>query len=1229
MWLVCGLTLVFLFIVCRAGPINRENLYFDRSGEQFANESVCVSDDVLYKEDDPIPTATLCERCVCRPPDIACEAIKCEKKSGCRAIPRPNECCPEYKCDCEADGKIYQNGERLEDPDSPCRVCYCQSGEIVCTVIKCYTRADCVPRYVTGKCCPKYDHCPPVDPTPMIFYTTPETLSESVKSSSVDYEAGIGNTPNALQENIQDNIVDSSKWIELLGENSDSSMPLTNTSNNYGEYSSLKPSSAKTNTEEEGAKEELSKDNTQTYTESTSTVEPSKAEEIDKAGVRQDNLGGHANETSKREEGDQENTEAYVENTSKGGEGDREGLQHDSIEANTESTVTGETSAEQDNTEGYTQSTSVREEPQQEHTDVSTEHASNAMFSTEEDKTEISSGKMKNEIAGAWSDETTTTQNHHNSGSMGEEVNPADATKTLVHPFDANGMMKDGGAVWYIGEVKKSSAESVKYETSQETERHEITTSKSKDEDGAGGTESPQYETAVSTERTLTESTEGVKMDETKYDEDNTETASFENNSTTIVPDRHTQSMEHESVDTVPVISFLNDMEAPHMAIVLPDSDNNKMQDDYDIKKTEINPVIDAESEDVISSQYSHVTNNNSIDGQNTKEDYDRTFQNSNEGTEDINTDESSLAPFTASPTAEATTEFQPTETTETIESTVTQDATAYTTKIHLSMSSLVKHDDPTQAQNEEFTSPIDESTTPDILDGEHPLNFKEFAQTTEHTETNSNEELQDVMTANSISNSNNMEESKAVPKKGDEVISRTEAISEAFTENVVSTVSSDETEGTTYSTTEAAQFSEKILATVIPFKSNKTVNISVTSDILPKEWLKTSQFTTETNTKAALLESDASQTEANGGREEDNCSLDNSGYSCEPRGRETADQSEENDITKVVSTTESTLTTPNSLDSTDKFVDNPSNRNDSQTLANEHQTTEDNDTDITSQKMDMASGERGTEMPFQKNPISQQKDKIGKWESTGASISDVIPQENSAISGDSRLGGSDETESSNYNAEKSEAKPSNKFDKIYPESVSTEDKPIDYDRPTSGESVYVKEVESAMYSSGSYEMNFHDIYGTGDYYVLSSESGISHNTDVGSVATSTVTNPSSVEQSADTTTVRSRDNDDTESSSQEFADVDTTVPPTEATATTTNRTENTLESTTPGLSENVDNSDATTDLSEVKAQNSVEDNQEANSQDTKLENESVAIVKIEQALYDLSDSQEENDSTE
>jgi hypothetical protein len=659
------------------------------------------------------------------------------------------------------------------------------------------------------------------------------------------------------------------------------------------------------------------------------------------------------------------------------------------------------------------------------------------------------------------------------------------------------------------------------------------------------------------------------------------------------------------------------------------------MQEDYDIKKTEINPVIGTGSE-IITSEYSHAIKNNSADGQDTKEAYNKTFQNSNEGNGDINTDKDNHAPFTSSPTSEAKTEFHPTETTETIESTVTQDGTAYTTKIHLSLASLVMHDDPTEAQNDEFTSPVDESTTPDVLEGEHPLNFKEYAQTTEHTEATSKEELQDVTTAISISDSNNTEESKAVPNISDEGISHTEPISETFTGNVGNTASSDETERSTYSTTEAAQFSEKILATVIAFKSNKTANISETSDILPKEWLKTSQLATE----IAQIGADESQTEVNGDKVEDiistvNYSLDNSEYSYESKSRETADQSEENDITEAISTTERTLTTPNSLET---FVDNPSNKNDSQTLANEvfneNQTTEDNDTGITSENMDVASGTslssyniHKTEMPFQKNPISQQKEKYSKWQSNGTSNSDVIHQENFAIDGNSRLGGSDESESWNYNAEKSGAKQSNKFDKINPESVSTEDKSIDYDQRTSGESVFGKEVESAMYSSGSYEMNFHDIYGTGDYYVLSSESGLTHNTDVNSEATSTITSPSNVEQSTDTATVRHRNNEDTGSSSQEFADVGTTVPPTEAT--TTNRTESALESTTPGLSENFYNGDENTDLSEVKAQNSVEDNQDANSQDTKLENENVAIVKIEQVLYDLSDSQEENDKTE
>lgn len=34
--------------------------------------------------------------------------------------------------DCEKNGKVYGNGEKIIDAENPCRVCYCQGGEITC-----------------------------------------------------------------------------------------------------------------------------------------------------------------------------------------------------------------------------------------------------------------------------------------------------------------------------------------------------------------------------------------------------------------------------------------------------------------------------------------------------------------------------------------------------------------------------------------------------------------------------------------------------------------------------------------------------------------------------------------------------------------------------------------------------------------------------------------------------------------------------------------------------------------------------------------------------------------------------------------------------------------------------------------------------------------------------------------------------------------------------------------
>jgi hypothetical protein len=876
---------------------------------------------------------------------------------------------------------------------------------------------------------------------------------------------------------------------------------------------------------------------------------------------------------------------------------------------------------------------------------------------------DISSGQMKDKIAETWSDETTTTQNHHILDSeeakinkTDEYVNSAAATTTVIYPSDDKGMMKDGGSLWFIGEDKKSSVDSVTYGTSQETVQHEVTTNISEDDkEGGSGTESIQFEASVrsregSDEGTANESTgdddnesktSSGELGPNKYDENNPKAGSFEdsNTKTTTDIDDHTQAFEHEPRDTVPVITLQNDMESSHMGIVLPDLDNNKMQVDYDIKKIETNPLVGTEAEINTSLEYSNITNKNTADDLNKSELGGKTFQTSNEEeSEGITTDESSTVSFTTTPTSEVTSEFQATETTEVSEFNMGQGETAYSTKNHLSIASLSMHDSRTEAHNEEFMSPTDGSTTPDILEGEHPLNSKELEQTAEHTQTTAIEELQEATTVNSKSDNSGIQESETELYTSDEGISHTEPVRESFTGSFGNTDSPNETEGSIHSTTHTTELNKKVPDAAVAFKSNKAADISETTDILPKEWLTYDQLTTETNTEVVP------QTSPNEDKAEEfsstvNYSHNKTGHSYESKSGEKTDQPVEIDTTKTVWTTESMLTTFNSLETTDKFDNRPSN-DDSETSADEFsnniQTTKDNDTDTASEETDVTTTEHGTsttsdyslketKMPVWQNSSSEHSDEHNRWEGTDAKNPDVITQKNFYINEDSKLGGSDESESWNSNInKKSWAKQPNKFDKIHPESLNSEDKSTDYYQHGSDESVSTQEVKSAFYSGDSYEQSFHDIYGPGDYYVTSSESGLTYNTtDERSEAISTVTNPSSQEQFTVSTTVRSSDNEDKESYSQVYVDTDTTVTPTDSsTIGATNKTESALESTTPGLFENVYNSGEITNVSEIKVENSVED-----SQDIKFEN--LGMFKVEEALYDASVSNEENDSTE
>ncbi|XP_045445852.1 cell wall protein IFF5 [Melitaea cinxia] len=130
-------------------------------------EGSCALGDVVYMPGDQLPGTSPCERCKCSDGVVECSKQTCEPRPGCKALHRPDHCCPTYQCECEQEGRIYGNGEKLVDPLDPCRVCYCQGGEVVCRRIACFVRDDCQPRLVPGRCCPEYDNCPVRDGTPL------------------------------------------------------------------------------------------------------------------------------------------------------------------------------------------------------------------------------------------------------------------------------------------------------------------------------------------------------------------------------------------------------------------------------------------------------------------------------------------------------------------------------------------------------------------------------------------------------------------------------------------------------------------------------------------------------------------------------------------------------------------------------------------------------------------------------------------------------------------------------------------------------------------------------------------------------------------------------------------------------------------------------------------------------------------------------------------------------
>ncbi|CAH0390826.1 unnamed protein product [Bemisia tabaci] len=153
-------------VLSLAVPTARLSKRFETNGgtnNTLSNHESCIAGNKSYKSGEMVTeNAGPCEECVCKPPNIQCTMVHCPVKTGCKIIQLPNQCCPQFQCDCEFNGRNYFNGEQIEAQlDKPCEVCYCKGGDVMCTSVTCYERSDCQAKVVPGQCCPKYENCPP------------------------------------------------------------------------------------------------------------------------------------------------------------------------------------------------------------------------------------------------------------------------------------------------------------------------------------------------------------------------------------------------------------------------------------------------------------------------------------------------------------------------------------------------------------------------------------------------------------------------------------------------------------------------------------------------------------------------------------------------------------------------------------------------------------------------------------------------------------------------------------------------------------------------------------------------------------------------------------------------------------------------------------------------------------------------------------------------------------
>ncbi|MCJ8733662.1 hypothetical protein PDJAM_G00226190 [Pangasius djambal] len=115
-------------------------------GEEYEHGAVWDSED------------TPCTKCSCVEGNVRCQVKDCPPLSCRHPNTESGECCP--SCNhCFYKQRVYENGQRLSDPDDPCSSCTCQNGSVVCSAIYC-PQVSCFNRStVPGECCPQCPTC--------------------------------------------------------------------------------------------------------------------------------------------------------------------------------------------------------------------------------------------------------------------------------------------------------------------------------------------------------------------------------------------------------------------------------------------------------------------------------------------------------------------------------------------------------------------------------------------------------------------------------------------------------------------------------------------------------------------------------------------------------------------------------------------------------------------------------------------------------------------------------------------------------------------------------------------------------------------------------------------------------------------------------------------------------------------------------------------------------------